>query len=98
VFQPNSRYYTIETAEYVDGDGRTVRYVRRRFIPRAPSVPLAEHRVVAGDRLDRVTARYLADPERFWQVADANRVEHADDVTAEVGTVAIIPMPNLTSP
>ena len=37
MFEPTSRYYTIETASITittgDGDLREVRYVKRRFIP-----------------------------------------------------------------
>jgi hypothetical protein len=95
MFQPTSRYYTVEIAEWTAADGRVVRYVRRRFIPLDPPVVRAEHPVIAGDRLDNVTARYLADPEQFWRVCDANRAERPDDLTAQPGRVLVIPMPGL---
>lgn len=94
MFQPNSRYYSLATSDYTDGD-RIIRYVSRRIIPRTPVVALAEHRVVAGDRIDRVTARYLGDPEQFWRVGDANPCERAQDLTTTPGDVVIIPMPSL---
>jgi hypothetical protein len=95
MFQPTSRYRNLEIAEWTDPDGRVVRYVRRRFISLEPPDVLAEHTVLAGDRLDNVTARYLADPEQFWRVCDANRAEHPDDLTTRPGRVLIIPMPGL---
>lgn len=95
MFQPTSRYYNVEIAEWTSADGRVVRYVRRRFIPLDPSVALAEHTVIAGDRLDNVTARYLADAEQFWRVCDTSRAERPDDVTARPDRVLIIPMPGL---
>jgi hypothetical protein len=95
MFHPSSRYYALETAEITMPDGRVVRFVRRRLIPIAPVLPLAEHAVVAGDRLDNVTARYLGDPEQYWRVCDANRAERPTDVTESVGRVITIPMPTL---
>jgi hypothetical protein len=95
MFLPTSRYYLLEVAEFTSPSGRVVRYVRRRIIPRTPPVPLAMHMVVAGDRIDNVTARYLADPEQFWRVCDANLAEHATDPTAVPGRVLVIPLPTL---
>jgi hypothetical protein len=95
MFQPTSRYAGIEIAEYETAEGRVVRFVRRRFISLLPPAPLAEHTVVAGDRIDNVTARYLADPEQFWRLCDANRAERPDDLTAVAGRILIVPMPSL---
>ncbi len=95
MFQRTSRYYDVETATLVEPDGRDVRYARRRFIPRAAPTPLAEHAVAEGDRVDNVTARYMGDPELFWRVCDANRAERPDDLTATVGRVLVIPMPQV---
>lgn len=95
MFQRTSRYHDVESAEITGPDGRVVRYVRRRFIPRLVPAALAEHSVVAADRLDGVTARYLGDPEQFWRVCDANRAERPDDLTARVGRVLVIPTPAL---
>lgn len=94
MFTPSSRYYAVEKAEHAAPDGRIIVYVRRRFIPSSEgTIPLAEHRVSNGDRLDNVTARYLGDPEQFWRVVDANSAMRPDDLTAEVGRVLTIPLP-----
>ena len=94
MFQPNSRYYSLAINDCTR-DGRIIRYVSRRIIPRTPVVTLAEHRVVAGDRIDLVTARYLGDAEQFWRVGDANPCERAQDLTTTPGEVVVIPMPSL---
>jgi hypothetical protein len=95
MFFPTSRYIQLEIAELASPSGRIVRYVRRRFIPLTAPVPLARHMVAAGDRIDNVTARYLADPELFWRVCDANLAERATDLTAVPGRVLVIPLPTL---
>jgi hypothetical protein len=98
MFLPTSRYNPLEIAEWTSPSSRIVRYVRRRFIPLTSPPPLAHHTVVAGDRLDNVTARYLGDPEQFWRVCDANRAERPADLTAAPGRVLVIPMPILQGP
>ncbi len=100
MYDPASRYYKLETAtlEIVESDGRqrSVRYLRRRFIPRSDdATTLVEHAVVQGDRLDNVTARYLGDPEQFWRVCDANTAMHPAELTKEVGTIIKISLPTL---
>jgi hypothetical protein len=75
MFPVTSRYAGLSLAEYVTADGRTIVYVRRRFVPRPELFEtLVEHLVTAGERLDTVTAQYLGDPEQFWRVCDANGV------------------------
>ena len=57
MFEPTSRYATVETAVLRDAEGRAIAYVRRRFLPQGSSLPLlAEVLVAPGDRLDLITA------------------------------------------
>ncbi len=78
---PTSRYAGLPTAQLALADGRTVAYLRRRFLPPLdPDAPVVEHAVRADDRLDRLAAHYLGDPELFWKVADANRALNPDDL------------------
>jgi hypothetical protein len=94
MFPPTSRYANIEVAQLDVGQGRTVNYLRRRFVPPPDRfVPLAEHVVVDGDRLDTITARYLGDPEQFWRVADANRAMRPDELTETPGRRLLITLP-----
>ena len=94
LFPPTSRYYNAETATLVTRDGRTVIYLRRRFVPPPERFSLLqEHVVVQGDRLDNITARYLGDPEQFWRVCDANRAMRPDELTEEIGWRLRITLP-----
>jgi hypothetical protein len=80
-FPPTSRYHGIETVKIETADGKTVVYVRRRFIPPAERFTLLqEHTVTEGERLDNLTNQYLGDPEQFWQLCDANNAMHPDEL------------------
>ena len=93
MFEPTSRYYSLDTAIFTFPSGRTMAYVRRRFLPRGEEMPLlAEVRVTQGDRLDLITARTLGDPEQFWRVADANNAMNPFDLV-QPGRTLRIPIP-----
>lgn len=95
MFPRTSRYYNIEIAKFVTPDQRVIVYLRRRFLPNSSgAVIIAEHNVVEGDRLDNVTAKYIGDPEQFWQVCDVNEAMQPDELTAEIGRRLKIAMPN----
>ncbi len=96
MFPVTSRYFGIEIATLQTSQGKTVSYLRRRFLPDSTkAIALAEYTVTQGDRLDNVTARFLGDPEQFWLVCDANNAMRPDDLTKEsqIGHSLIIPMP-----
>ena len=96
MFQPTSRYYSIETVTIT-----AVRWAGHR-VQAAPLLPqsdtlatLAELTVAQGDRLDVITARTLGDPEQFWRVCDANQALDPFALTAEIGSSLRIPIPRL---
>jgi hypothetical protein len=92
-FPITSRYYGIDTAKLETATGKTIAYLRRRFIPPPERFALlVEHTVTEGDRLDNVTARYLGDPEQFWRIADANNAMHPDALTT-IGSKLRITLP-----
>lgn len=98
MFDPTSRYASLETAVHettgADGEPRPVRYVRRRFVPPPDAqATLVEHLVTQGERLDVITARYLADPAQFWRVCDANRALRPEELTEEIGRALRIALP-----
>jgi hypothetical protein len=94
MFQPTSRYYAIETAQFTAPDGRLIAYKRRRFLPQGETLPLlVEVTVTQGDRLDLITARTLGDPEQFWRVCDANNAIDPFELTAELGRRLRVPVP-----
>jgi hypothetical protein len=93
-FPATSRYYGIATAQLVQPDGRTLVYVRRRFLPPTESfAPLQLVTVVAGDRLDNLAARYLGDPLQAWRLADANGAMRPEALVAQVGATVTITLP-----
>jgi hypothetical protein len=93
-FPPNSRYHATATAVLVAPDGRTIAYLRRRFVP-APDrfAILREHAVVQGDRLDLLAGKYLGDAEQFWRLCDANGAIRPDALVEVVGRRLRITLP-----
>jgi hypothetical protein len=74
MFSITSRYSGIPTATLDLPDGRTVVYVRRRFLPQPDELaPIGEHVVAVGERLDHIAAKEFGDPEQAWRIADSNR-------------------------
>ena len=90
MFEADSRYYPLEKAVWNTPDGREVRYVRRRFLPLDDRPPLARVQVKVEDRLDRLTARALGDPEQFWRICDDNGAMRPEEMTAEVGRWLVV--------
>ena len=85
-FPITSRYHATETTTLDTVDGRTIVYLKRRFLPDpARFALLQEHTVAAGERPDHLAAHYLGDPEQFWRLADANGVMQPDELTDEIG-------------
>src|SRR5882757_8477499 len=73
MFAITSRYQGIPTAVHELPDGRTVTYVRRRFLPQVSQlVATGEHEVGIGERLDTIAFQVFGDPEQFWLIADGN--------------------------
>ena len=86
MFDLKSRYAKLETTTRRQSDGREVVYVRRRFLPQVkPGLTAVEHVVAESERLDHITARYLGDPELFWQLCDVNRAMRPEELTEEIG-------------
>src|SRR5688500_1373867 len=94
MFPRTSRYHKIEIVKLITPVQREIVYLRRRVLPRFVAAPIiAEHSVEAGDRLDNVTAKYLGDPEQFWQLCDVNDAMRPDELTEEIGRRLKIAMP-----
>jgi hypothetical protein len=93
-FPPGSRYHDIEIATLELPDGRTIAYLRRRFVPPPSSFALLrEHVVRPGERLDTIAALHLGDPEQYWRVADANGAIAPERLTDELGRRLRITLP-----
>jgi len=90
MFDSTSRYKSLEIAQTSitakDGTSRTVKYVRRRFLPKSANVIVVEeHTVHEGDRLDNITAIHIGDPTQFWRICDLNNAMNPFDLTNEIG-------------
>jgi hypothetical protein len=93
-FTPTSRYYNTPTRDLTLADGRVVQLLERRFLPRSSRFEtLSTHRVAEGERLDVITAQYLANPEQFWRLCDANDALHPLELTETVGRRLSITLP-----
>jgi hypothetical protein len=91
---PLSRYATVEQATLVLPDGREIRYLRRRFVPHPEQLASFDESVVRlGDRLDRIAAATLGDPELFWRIADGNRAVRPAELVEEPGRRLRITLP-----
>jgi len=89
-----SRYYTTKTAEIKTSNGNKVVYLRRRFLPQPDQfVPIQEHSVSEGERLDNITYQYLGDPEQFWRICDPNNAMRPEELTETVGRRLLITLP-----
>ena len=96
-FPPHSRYSSTEVITTTDSDGTEQRYLGRRFIaPLNDQAIIAEHLVVAGDRLDGLAQQYYGDPLLSWRIADANRAQDPGALVDQPGQVLHIVAPDST--
>lgn len=72
MFDPDSRYRSLETYPVQDDQGRAVKIVKIRFIPPTPAQ--LSHTVTQSDRPDLLAFQYYRRPTLFWRIADANDV------------------------
>jgi len=93
-FSLSSRYNTTEMATMQGSNGESIVYLKRRFVPPSERFSLLqEHKVKEGERLDNITAQYIGDPERFWQICDANDAMDPGKLTEEPGDKIKITLP-----
>ncbi len=94
LFPPTSRYHGIETGRRETPTGKTIVYLRRRFVPPPERfAAIQEHNVTQGDRLDNLAAQYLGDPEQFWRLCDANGAICPQELTETIGRTLRITLP-----
>ena len=94
LFTGTSRYYGIDTETLTTADGRTIIYLKRRFLPSPDRFQLLqEHTVTQAERLDNIAAKFLGDPELFWRIADANGAMRPEELVQTVGRKLRITLP-----
>ena len=96
MIDPASRYRDVPIFSHQTNDGRTVRYLGRRFPAVVATPGGVDFRIHAGDRPDLLAARALADPLAFWRIAEINRVLDPSDLTAAPGRTIRLPSPVAT--
>ena len=93
-FPIDSRYHGLATLTIEDSDGTTRAYASRRFIPQTDRFSqIQTHSVASGDRLDKLAAHYLGNPELFWQLCDANGAMRPDELIEIIGRRLRITLP-----
>lgn len=93
-FPANSRYHATPIATLVLPDGRMIAHLRRRFVPPPERfATLREHAVVQGDRLDRLAAQHLGDPEIYYRLCDANGAIRPDELVETTGRRLRVTLP-----
>jgi len=94
-FDEHSRYRDAGIGLFQPAPGEPlIAYVRRRFIAQRRDIPIVgEVTIQAGDRPDLLAARVLGEPLRYWQVADANAVSDAAELTDTPGARVRVPRP-----
>jgi hypothetical protein len=94
LYPPNSRYFGVDTAQLETAGGRTVTFLRRRFVPPPERFQMVkEHEVQQGERLDLIAAKEIGDPLLFWRICDANRAIRPDDLIETAGRRLRITLP-----
>ena len=94
LFAPSSRYAGIDTGTLKTVEGKMIVYLRRRFVPPPERFALLqEYTVVQGDRLDNLAAKFIGDPEQFWQICDANAAMRPEELTDTIGRTLRITLP-----
>ena len=94
LFVATSRYFGIDTETLTTSDGKTIIYLKRRFVPSPDQFELLQlHTVVQGERLDNIAAKFLGDPELFWRLADANGAMRPEDLVGKIGRTLRITLP-----
>lgn len=87
MFEATSRYNECGDAFVVTNYGKTIKYKKRRFIPKEKEsqIIVLEIDIGTGDRIDLISSKYLADPEKYWRLCDMNGVMHPLGLTEKIG-------------
>lgn len=94
MFDHLSRYASTPIATLRTPTGRTISYVRRRFLPRGADLPLlAEVSVQEAERIDGFAYRTLGDPQAYWRICDANDAMNPAELVEDAGRRLRVPVP-----
>ncbi len=88
MFLDSSRYARVRTVEAKTADGRTVKAVALRRLPRTSGTPVV---IKENDQLDIMAQRRYDNPTLFWHIADANTELQANDLVQDAGRTITVP-------
>lgn len=84
-----SRYYRQKTVDVVTKDGRTVKALTLRRLPKVNGEPVV---IKGNDRLDIIAQRQYQNPTMFWHIADANSELDANELVKQPLRVIQVPI------
>jgi len=90
MFDPTSRYYSIEDTKTIQDDHEVI-YKKRRFVPQKTSKNHITRVILGGDRLDLIANEVLGDSRQFWKICDVNDNFHPLETTKTTGKKIKIP-------
>jgi hypothetical protein len=89
MFSSDSRYAKLAPITTTGPDGTPVLVAPIRFI--SPVEPVLARRTRDGDRPDLLAHEFYKEPQRFWRIADANRVMRPRELVDVSGILIGIP-------
>ncbi len=84
-----SRYFRQKTVDVVTKDGRTVKALTLRRLPKVNGEPVI---IKGNDRLDIIAQRQYQNPTMFWHIADANSELDANELVKQPLRVIQVPI------
>ncbi|MCM6776635.1 hypothetical protein NDR87_22875 [Nocardia sp. CDC159] len=95
MFAATSRYQGIPIAVQHTADGRAITYVRRRILPQPEDLAqIGSHTVRPARRSDHIAFAVFGDAEQWWRLADGNRADDPDELTARPGRILRVTLPS----
>ncbi len=91
---PDGRYAKSAVLYRMDGSGKPVAYLTRRFLPDPDALTIAGTvRMDPGERIDLFAARVLGVSTAWWRVADARRLIDPGDLEEPQLQTLSVPLP-----
>lgn len=94
-FTVSSRYHSVEITTMEGQNGEPVAYIKRRMIPLPNKFyVIQKYHTSEGDRPDLLGQKFYNDPERFWQICDANVTLDPEELISTPGNTIHISLPS----
>ncbi|HOZ84106.1 MAG TPA: hypothetical protein PK191_01365 [Niabella sp.] len=94
-FTVSSRYHSVEITTIEGKKDVPIAYVKRRMISSPDKFyVIQKYQTTEGDRPDLLGQKFYNDPERFWQICDANVTLDPEELISTPGNTIHISLPN----